>query len=94
MALYETLRLEGVVSAADVAQIAVCQARGWAYVTMDQVAARTAQLCSVRTIGMHAIFEALRQAEILNDDALRTLLDRMQRLDRTSFPFRDKLFSD
>src|SRR5690606_22946842 len=35
LAIYETLRLEGIVSAADAEQIAVCQARGWAYVTMD-----------------------------------------------------------
>lgn len=93
LALYETLRLEGVVSAADAEQIAVCHARGWAYVTMDQVAARTAQLCSVRTMGVDAIFKALRQAEILTDDALHTLLDRMEQLDRTSFSFRDDLFS-
>ncbi len=93
LALYETLRLEGVVSAADAEQITVCQARGWAYVTMDQVAARTAQLCSVRTIGLDAIFKALRKAEILSDEALRTLLDRMEQLDRTSFSFRDDVFS-
>jgi hypothetical protein len=38
LTLYETLRLEGIVSTADAEQIVVCQARGWVYVTMDQVA--------------------------------------------------------
>ena len=92
LVLYETLRLEGVVSAADAEQIAICQVRGWAYVTMDQVAARTARQHSVRTIGLHAIFKALQQANIMSDDALRSLLDRMERLDRTRFTFRDDLF--
>ena len=93
LALYVTLRLEGVVSVADAEQIAVCQTRGWVYVTMDQVAARTAQQRGVRTIGLHSLFKALQQAGILSDDALRTLLDHMERLDRTRFPFRDDLFS-
>jgi len=93
LTLYETLRLEGVVSAADAEQIAVCQIRGWAYVTMDQIAARAAQQRGVRTIGLPSLFKALQQAGILNGDALRTLLDRMERLDRTRFLFRDDLFS-
>jgi len=86
-------RLEGVVSAADAEQIAVCQMRSWVYVTMDQVAARAAQQRGARTTGLHSLFKALQQANILGDDALRTLLDRMERLDRTRFPFRDDLFS-
>lgn len=81
-------------SAADAEQIAVCQMRGWAYVTMDQIAARAAQPRGVRTIDLHSLFKALQQAGILNDDALRTLLDYMERLDRTHFPFRDDLFSN
>jgi hypothetical protein len=80
-------------SAADAEQIAVCQMRGWVYVTMDQVAARAAHQRGVRTTGLHSLFKALQQANILGDNALRTLLDRVERLDRTRFPFRDDLFS-
>lgn len=90
--LYETLRLEGIVSAADAEQIVVCQVRGWVYVTMDQMAARTAQRNGVRTVSLHALVKALQQAEALSDDELRELLDRMEHLDRTRFPFRDDLF--
>jgi len=94
LAIHATLRLEGVVSVADAEQVAICQVRNWIYITMDQVAARTAQQHGVRTIGLHSLFRAFRQASILDDDDLRALLDEMERLDRTHFPFRDELFSD
>ncbi|MFN3332386.1 MAG: hypothetical protein ACK47M_07735 [Caldilinea sp.] len=94
LAIFEALRLAGIVSAADAEQIAICQVRGWVYVTMDHVAARTAQQHGVRTISLHSLFKALRQAGIVDDDALHTLLDDMERLDRTRFPFREDLFSD
>lgn len=81
-------------SAADAEQIAICQVRGWVYITMDQVAARTAQQHGVRTVSLPSLFIALQRAGILDDDSLRTLLDDMERLDRTHFPFRDSLFSD
>lgn len=94
LTIYEALRLEGIVSAADAEQIAICQVRGWVYITMDQVAARTAQQHGVRTISLPSLFMALQRAGILDDDSLCTLLDDMERLDRTHFPFRDSLFSD
>ncbi len=40
---FEALRLEGRVSAADAEIVAICQHRGWFYITMDRVAARYAE---------------------------------------------------
>jgi len=92
VASFEALRLEGKVSAADAEIVAICQQRGWVYVTMDRVAAHYAEKQGVRAVDLHALLKAVLSGGLLTEDQLRVLVEQMERADHTSFPFRDKLF--
>jgi len=91
-ASFEALRLEGKVSAADAEIVAICQHRGWFYITMDRVAARYAEKQGVRAVDLCALLKAVLSGGLLTEDQLRALIEQMERADHTIFPFRDELF--
>ncbi|MFP4394985.1 MAG: hypothetical protein ACLFTI_06945 [Anaerolineales bacterium] len=91
---YESLRFEGRVSAADAEVIAVCQQRGWTYVSMDQVALRCAEDRRVRTIDLHAILQAMLKGELLDRDELSALIERMEQEDHTTLPYKYSLLEE
>ncbi len=91
-AIFEALRLEGKVSAADAEIVAICQRRSWVYVTMDRVAARYAEQHGVRTVDLHALLKAALTGGLLAEDQLRALVEQMERTDHTIFPFKEELF--
>ena len=84
---FEALRLEGKVSAADAEIVAICQRRSWIYVTMDRVAALYAEKHSVRSVDLHALLKAALTGGLLTEDQLRALVEQMERVDHTIFPF-------
>jgi hypothetical protein len=92
--VFEELRLEGEVSAADAEMIAICQQRGWIYVTLDRVAARCAEARGVRTVDLRALLEAIRVGGLLEREALRVLVEQMERADHTTFPYKDAVLGD
>ena len=92
VAAFEALRLEGKVSAADAEIVAICQHRGWIYVTMDRVAARYAEQHGVRSVDLHALLKATLTGGLLTEHQLRALVEQMEREDHTSFPFKEGLF--
>jgi predicted nucleic acid-binding protein len=91
---YESLRFAGRVSAADAEMIAVCQKRGWTYVTMDQVALRCAEGRQVRTIDLQAILQAMLNREILDRPQLSALIERMEREEHTTLPYKESLLKE
>ncbi|MCX6031176.1 MAG: hypothetical protein NT169_17995 [Chloroflexi bacterium] len=91
VAVFETLRLEGRVSAADAEIVAICQRRSWIYVTMDRVAARYAEMHGVRSVDLHALLKAALTGGLLAEDQLRALVEQMERADHTVFPFKEEL---
>lgn len=91
--IYEALRLQGQVSTADAELIAICQQRGWAYVAMDRVALRCADDRGIRTIDLQALLKAMLEASILTRGELKTLVERMEREDRTVLPYKESLLA-
>jgi len=91
--IYEALRLQGQVSAADAELIAICQQRGWAYVAMDRVALRCADERGVRTIDLQAVLKAMLEAGLLARGDLQALVERMERKDRTVLPYKEALLA-
>lgn len=88
---YETLRLQGKLSAADAEMIAICKRRGWVYVTMDKVALQCAEEFGVRTVDLRALLEAIKRAGLLSLEQLQALIERMEREDRTVIPYKEAL---
>ena len=88
---YETLRLQGKLSAADAELIAICRRRGWTYVAMDRVALRCAEQHGVRTIDLQALLKAMLEAKLLDRQGLQALIERMEREDHTTLPYRESL---
>jgi hypothetical protein len=91
---YERLRFEGRVSAADAEVIAVCQQRGWTYVSMDQVALRCAEGRRVRTVDLHAILKAMLKGGLLDRDKLSAVIERMEQEDHTTLPYKHSLLEE
>jgi predicted nucleic acid-binding protein len=91
---YESLRFAGRVSAADAEMIAVCQKRGWTYVTMDRVALRCAEGCCVRTIDLQAILKAMLKRGLLDRAQLAALIARMEREEHTMLPYKESLLKE
>jgi|YNPNPStandDraft_1061719.scaffolds.fasta_scaffold79509_2 hypothetical protein len=88
---YEALRLQGKLSAADAELIAICGRRGWAYVAMDRVALRCAEQHGVRTIDLQALLKAMLEAKLLDRQGLQALIERMEREDHTTLPYKESL---
>lgn len=91
---YEALRLQGKVSTADAELIAICRRRGWTYVAMDRVALRCAEEHGVRTLDLQALLKAIVEAELLDRDGLRALIERMEKEDRTTLPYKEALLKE
>lgn len=91
--IYESLRLEGKVSAADAELIAICRQRGWVYGAMDRVALRCAEEQGVRTVDLQALLKAMLEANLLDQEELRALIERMEREDRTRLPYKEALLT-
>jgi hypothetical protein len=94
VATFEALRLEGKASAADAEIVAICQRRSWICVTMDRVAARYAEQHGVRVVDLQTLLKAALTGDLLAEDQLRALVEQMERVDHTSFPFKEKLFGN
>ncbi len=90
--LCECLRLEGRVSLTDAEMIAICQSRGWRFVTMDRVATRRAAERNVVTMDLQALLKGIWAKGLLSKGELRGLAERMEKADRTTFRFKDALF--
>lgn len=88
---YEALRLQGKLSTADAELIAICGRRGWTYVAMDRVALRCAEQHGVRTIDFQALLKAMLEAKLLDRQGLQALIERMEREDHTTLPYKDSL---
>jgi len=88
---YEPLRLQGKVSAADAELISICRQRGWSYVGMDRVALRCAENYGVRTIDLQVLLKAIVEVKLLDRDGLQALIERMEREDRTTLPYKEDL---
>lgn len=90
---YESLKLQGKLSTADAEMIAICKRRGWFYITMDKVALRAEQAAGVDTADLRVLLEAIKRAELLDQEQLRALIGRMEREDRTRLPYKAALLS-
>lgn len=91
---YESLRLQGRLSTADAEMIAICKQRGWLYITMDKVALRTAKAAGVDTADLRVLLEAIKRAQLLGQEQLRALIERMERKDRTRLPYKEALLAE
>jgi hypothetical protein len=90
---YKVLRLRGKLSAADAELISLCKHRGWLYVAMDRVALRCAEEQGVHTVDLHALLKAMLAAKLLDRQELRDLIDRMEREDHTTLPYKESLLA-
>jgi predicted nucleic acid-binding protein len=90
---YESLKLQGRLSTADAEMIAICKQRGWLYITMDKVALRTAKAAGVDTADLRVLLEAIKRAQLLGQEQLRALIERMERKDRTRLPYKEALLA-
>lgn len=58
---------------------------------MDRVALRCAEEYGVRTVDLQALLEAILEAELLDRDELQALIERMEREDHTTLPYKEAL---
>ncbi len=91
--IYEELRLQGRLSSADAEMIAICNQRGWLYITMDKVALKAARAAGVDTVDLQALLEAIKRSGLLDQGQLRALIDRMEQEDRTRLPYKESVLS-
>lgn len=91
LADYESLRLQGRLSATDAEMISICKQREWLYITMDKVALREAKAAGADTADLRVLLEGIKRAKFFDRERLRALIERMEREDRTRLPYKAAL---